>query len=379
MRLTSKRRAAGLIMALVAGGGLLAGSATASTAATGTASPAQFPVPVYGVNYDYAGAASFAAVNVGPLLKQLDPETLRYPGGTEADYFDWHTGQPTNGSSSYSFTLTDLYHAYQATGAPPIFDLNVLAAGNRLNTSDQVAMLTAAQNLGLPVKYVEIGNELYGGGATGAFAQAFPTGADYGKTVALYVQALHQHFKGVQVAADAVLNPAPGNPREQQWNSQLLATATGAGAPDALILHDYPGVTYNPFTSADVPPLFANAYTGISGLASAVKSLDGKPVWLTEYNFRGPYVPPKKRKPNPVTNTYARELYVAEFALMLPPIPDLTLADYFTALEQGTVFGAWATPADPGRAGRRDDRRGGPRCRVLGRDHRTGRAHAAGR
>jgi hypothetical protein len=162
MRLTSKRRAAGLIMAVVAGGGLLAGSATASTAATGTASPAQFPVPVYGVNDDYAGAASFAAVNVGPLLKQLDPETLRYPGGTEADYFDWHTGKPTNGSSSYSFTLTDLYHAYQATGAPPVFDLNVLAAGNRLNTSDQVAMLTAAQNLSLPVKYVEIGNELYG-------------------------------------------------------------------------------------------------------------------------------------------------------------------------------------------------------------------------
>jgi hypothetical protein len=345
MRLTSKRRAAGLIMAVVAGGGLLAGSATASTAATGTASPAQFPVPVYGVNDDYAGAASFAAVNVGPLLKQLDPETLRYPGGTEADYFDWHTGKPTNGSSSYSFTLTDLYHAYQATGAPPVFDLNVLAAGNRLNTSDQVAMLTAAQNLGLPVTYVEIGNELYGGGATGAFAQAFPTGADYGRTVALYVAALHRDFPGVKVAADAVLNGS--TTRAKDWNSQLLATATGAGAPDALILHDYPGVTYNPFTSADVPPLFATAYTAISGLTSAVQSLGGKPVWLTEYNFRGPYVPPAKRKPNPVQNSYARELYVAEWALMLPRIPDLTQADYFTAVAGGTEFGAWSDPGDP--------------------------------
>ncbi len=347
MRLSSKRRAGGLIAALVASGGLLAGSAAASTAATGTAQQAQFPVPSYGVNYDYDGTASFAAVNVGPLLKALDPQTLRYPGGTEADYFDWHTGKPTNGTSSYSFTLSDLESAYQATGAPPIFDLNVLAKANQLNTSDQLAMLTAAQKLGLPIKYVEIGNELYGGGATGAFAQAYPTGADYGKTVALYVKALHAQFKGVQVAADAVLNPAPGDPREQSWNSDLLATATGAGAPDALILHDYPGVTYNPFTSADVPPLFANAYAGISGLTSAVQSLDSKPVWLTEYNFRGPYVPPAKRQPNPVTNTYARELYVAEFALMLPRIPDLTIADYFTALEEGTVFGAWANPADP--------------------------------
>jgi hypothetical protein len=145
MRLTSKRRAAGLIMAVMVGGGLLAGSATASTAATETAAPAQFPVPVYGVNDDYAGAASFAAVNVGPLLKQLDPGTLRYPGGTEADYFDWHTGQPTNGSSSYSFTLTDLYHAYQATGAPPVFDRPAPSRARRAGSPDRPAGRRAAR------------------------------------------------------------------------------------------------------------------------------------------------------------------------------------------------------------------------------------------
>jgi len=341
MQVRWKRQVIGLIAALAASGALLAGSVTASVAAT---EPDMTPAPLYGVNYDYAGAATFHNVNVGPLLAQLDPATLRYPGGTEADYFDWSEGKPTNSSSSYEFKLAKLYDAYQATGAPPIFDLNVLTPGNQLNTADQVQMLADARSLGLPVKYVEIGNELYGGGATGTFAKAFPTGHAYGTTVALYVKTLHRDFPGVQVAADAVLNGS--TTREQQWNTQLLATATGAGAPDALILHDYPGLTDNPFTAADVPPLFANAYTAISDLASTVRSL-GKPVWLTEYNFRGPYVPPKQRKPNPVQNSYARELYVAEFALMLPRIPDLTLADYFTAVEQGTVFGAWANPADP--------------------------------
>lgn len=357
MRVTRTRRAGALIGALAAGG-LLVSAAAACTAtsaagragATGGPATSAPPGPapfgpgstLYGVNYDYAGTADFALANAGPLLKRLDPETLRWPDGTEADYFDWRTGMPTKNPGGYKFTLTDLYRAYQATGAPPIFDLNVLTPANRLNTSDQVEMLTAAHDLGLPIKYVEIGNELYGGGA---FRRAFPSGAVYGTTVAAYVKVLHRDFPGVQVAADAVLNPV--TVRQQQWNAQLLATAAGTGAPDALILHDYPGVTYKPFTTADLPPLFGSAYTAISDLTSAVRSLDGKPVWLTEYNFRGPYVPRDRRKPDPVVTSYAHELYLAEFALMLPRVPRLAMADNWVALAGGPEFGAWTTPASP--------------------------------
>lgn len=348
MRIAGKRRASALVATLLAGG-LIAGPVIASPAkagtvtaspATGCVPPARATSPLYGVNDDYLGAATFANVNVGPLLGELDPGTLRYPGGTEADFFKWQAGKPTKNAKTYKFTLAKLAKAYQATRAAPIFDLNVLNPKNKLNTTDQVNMLRAAKADGMPVKYVEIGNELYGGGT---FAKAFPSGTVYGRTVQAYVPVLHHDFPGVQVAADAVFDPS--NPRQQQWNSQLLATATGAGAPDALILHYYPGVIYDPFASADVPPLFGNAYTAISDLGSAVASLQGKPVWLTEYNYRGPYK--ERSEPNPVRTSYARELYLAAFALMLPRIPHLALADNFTALAEGTDFGDWTNPAKP--------------------------------
>jgi hypothetical protein len=342
MRIAGKRHACAPVAVLLAGG-LLGGLATASPAAASTATDctatATATSPLYGVNYDYLGAATFKDAKVEPLLARLDPGTLRYPGGTEADFFDWGTGMPTKGAKDYKFTLAKLEKAYKATGAAPIFDLNVLATGNRLNTTNMVNALKTARADGLPVKYVEIGNELYGGGQ---FAKTFTSGRVYGETVKVYVPVLHRDFPGVKVAADAVLNPT--NQHQQTWNRQLLATATGADAPDALILHDYPGLIYDPFTQADVPPLFANAYTAIKELTARVASLDGKPVWLTEFDYRGPYA--ERKKPNPVRTSYARELYVAEFALMLPRVPHLAQADYFSALG-GPDFGAWINPAQP--------------------------------
>jgi hypothetical protein len=346
MRIAGKRPASALIAASLAGGCLTAGataSASTATASAGTATPCTTKTssasPLYGVNYDYAGASEFRAANVEPLLRKLDPATLRYPGGTEADYFDWHKGMPTRNQHTYRFTLDKLKTACVATKAMPIFDLNVLTPANRLNTTDQVNMLKAAKAKGLPVKYVEIGNELYGGRG----AAAFPSGNKYASTVVAYVKALHRDFPGVRVAADAVF--AGSGPRQKNWNSQVLAATTGAGAPDALILHDYPGTIYDPFTQADVAPLFGEAYTEVKHLTSAVASLHGKPVWLTEYNFGGPFA--QRKKPNPVRTSYARELYVAEFALMLPRIPHLALADNWSALAGGKFFSAWTNPKSP--------------------------------
>ncbi|HJP77516.1 MAG TPA: hypothetical protein VJ914_24820 [Pseudonocardiaceae bacterium] len=304
-----------------------------------------FPTGFYGINWDYPSAAQFArTTNVDSLLGQLDPGTLRWPGGTSADYFDWRSGKPTgkNGQDNFTFTLADLDNAYKSTGATPMFDLNVLA--HPTDTADQLAMLSTAESMGMPIKYVEIGNELYGGGPNGEFANTFADGKKYGQTVALYVRALHAKFPGVQVAADGCLHPFTA--REQNWNNELLTTATGAGSPDAIILHSYPGLTDDPFTAADVPPLFANAYSGIDELSQAVRKLGGKPVWLTEFNFRGPYSPHKPTKPNPVDGSYARELYVAELAMMLPRVAHVNLVDYFTGVG-GSMFGAWINPLDP--------------------------------
>jgi hypothetical protein len=336
------RRRVWPLIAVLAGAGLTVATAPAQAegAAPSPATPTSLNSWFYGVNYDDAGAAEFRNANVDPLLKQLDAGTLRYPGGTEADFFNWRTGDSTKNPRGYRFTLSVLQKAYQATRATPIFDLNVLAPGHQQSAADQVAMLTNAKKLGLPVKYVEIGNELYGG----VGQNVFHTGAAYGKTVALYVQALQQHFPGVKVAADAVLDPSGA--RQQQWNSELLA-ASAKHPPDALILHYYPGTTYNPFTAADLPALFGGPYSAISQLTQVIKKLNGKPIWLTEYNFRGPWVPKGQRKPNPVQTSYARELYLAAYALMLPRVQRIAMVDNWSALAGGKSFSAWSNPKDP--------------------------------
>jgi hypothetical protein len=307
-----------------------------------TAWPARMPQAFYGVNFDLAGFEPFAHTDVGRLLAALEPATIRWPGGTEADFYDWHTGLDTQKPNRTPFTLGDLAAAYRATGAVPIFDLNVLAAANRANPSDQLVMLEQARRLGLPVRYVEIGNELYANGP--GFAEAYPDGAAYARTVAAYAEALHGAFPGVEVAADAVAFPE--DQRQQSWDKELLNGAVGAGSPDALIVHFYPGLYLKHLSPANLPYLFANAESSIAQLAQITSSLGDKPIWLTEYNFRGPYRAFRRQGVSPAERTYAHELYLAAFAAMLPRVKQLALVDNWTALGDG-FYGAWAGPQSP--------------------------------
>jgi hypothetical protein len=296
----------------------------------------------YGVNFELAGFEPFAKTDTAALLKVLEPATIRWPGGTEANFYDWHSGQSTQKPTKTPFTLGDLAAACRASGAVPIFDLNVLSPANRTNPSDQIAMLQAAQRLGLPVRYVEVGNELYSN-APGV-PEAFPDGTTYARTVSIYVQALHQAFPGVQVAADTI--PFAADERERSWDAQLLAAATGSGAPDALVVHFYPGLYQKPFVLSDVPALFENLFSSVQQLSQAIQGLGTRPVWLTEYNMRGPYSLFRKEGMPPAEKDYAHELYLAAFAAMLPRVPGVALVDNWTALADG-FYGAWQNPSAP--------------------------------
>jgi hypothetical protein len=341
-----RSRAALAALALVATACGAPHSAPGSTAQGSSippaAGPSRSPLGFYGVNFDDAGFEQFSRVDTSPLLAALEPATIRWPGGTEADFYDWHTGENQEKPGQVPFTLDDLGAAVRATGAVPIFDLNVLEQSNRTDPTDQIAMLKAASQLGLPVRYVEIGNELYSNGP--GFAQAFPDGTAYARTVSIYVQALHRAFPGVQVAADAVLSPL--DEREQSWDQELLAGAVGAGAPDALIVHFYPGLYFASPAAPDVPELFSNLYSSVAELSRTLEGLGGKPVWLTEYNFRGPYQVFRQEGPNPIERDFAHELYLAALAAMLPRVRGLVLADNWTAFGDG-LYGAWQNPSAP--------------------------------
>lgn len=131
--------------------------------------------PIEGTNLDYSGVVEpYADKSVVNAVTSLEPGTIRYPGGTIANYWDWQSGsvnQPTSTiktesgkiqtklgrHSTYGFTLTTLKKIINSTGAVPIFDLNVMTS----TLKDQIQMLQTAKQMGLPIRYVELGNEFY--------------------------------------------------------------------------------------------------------------------------------------------------------------------------------------------------------------------------
>ena len=315
---------------------------------TATLGPARsLPPGYFGFNFDYAGLKEYS----GDLLARysqaaaLLPGTLRYPGGTQANYFQWHLGYPVDPAAGqcltsrpgggFAFRLSDLKTAYGTTKAPPVFDLNVMTS----SLTCQLAMLQQAKQLGLPVKYVELGNELYIDSSDNV--HYFPTAADYGKTVAAYVKAVHQNFPHAQVAAVGAL---PQNTkRDRSWNQGMLAAARQAGGlPDAITLHVYP--TYNQaLTPGGLPGLFSEPYKEMQEISSVTGAMPVRlPTWLTEYNL----LPKHAANSNPAQTSYAQALFVTEMGLLLVHhVPSAQLIQLWAA------FGGDASYAYTGKAG----------------------------
>lgn len=313
--------AAGLTAASCAWDTSASGAVTQPGVSAKLGASRQLPAGFYGVNYDYGGASIYAKdTSVARQLAALGPGTLRWPGGTSANYFQWRQGYPVPGSADeFRFTLANLAAAYRGTGATPVFDINVMTS----SFAQQTDMLKAAQRTyKLPVKYVELGNEFYLSNAD--YKKAFPTAADYGKTVAADVRALHKAFPGVLVAA--VGSSLAGTARETGWNAGVLTVATGAGKPDAITLHDHPQYNMS-LTSSGLPALFAEAYSSAANLRKVTGEFPGTPAWVTEYGLSLHYT-----KGNPAQRTYANALFEDEAAVLLAQtVGDATLTNYWAA------------------------------------------------
>jgi hypothetical protein len=332
---------------MAAGLALSAGAVGTSTAAAASSKPGvtagfgmsrPLPQGFFGINYDYGGAPVY--VKDGSVAQQLaaaEPGTLRWPGGTSSNYFQWQKGYPVPEGTGkcrpsecqtdgFRFTLADLAAAYRSTGATPIFDLNVMTS----TLAQQIDMLKTAQNTDqLPVKYVELGNEFYLSRAD--YRKAFPTAGDYGKAVAADVKALHKAFPGVLVAA--VGSSGTGSARAAGWNAGMLEEATGAGQPDAVTLHDHPAYDQS-LTVSGLPDLFTEAYTSAASISQVTREFPGTPAWITEYGLSL-----HSTASNPAQLTYANALFEAEAAMLLAQkVSDATLVDYWAGFGPGLNY-----------------------------------------
>jgi hypothetical protein len=153
----------------------------------------------------------------------MAPGTLRYPGGAIANYWNWTSGLPDkeSGRPEYPFSLQDLKQLVTASGATPIFDLNIMTA----SLQSQVAMLRAAEHLGLPVRFIELGNEFYLSKPN--YLHSLPSALSYGKRVAAWIPTLHRDFPSAQIAAVGFAQSLSSNyvtSRESNWNATVLKT-----------------------------------------------------------------------------------------------------------------------------------------------------------
>jgi len=235
--------------------------------------------------------------------------------------------------------------------------------------ASQLAMLRHASALGLPVNFVELGNEFYLGKAD--YLAAFPSGAAYGSVAAAWIAALRAAFP--HAAVGVVSDPPPGSggggsPRGLTWDAQVFAALqSGPGAlraGDGATIHVYTpsGATANrdSFSLADVPQVLAQPFVLARAVAEAaarkVKSLPPcVNTWFTEYNLlffgRNGSLPPADV---PMWGTWADALVLATTTLqLLPTVPSAALLTHHELVgpaSSGDFFAsadAFAFPGSP--------------------------------
>ena len=301
--------------------------------------------PVNGSNLDYAGVGQdFAAPGVVIALRDYQGGTIRYPGGALANYWDWQNGsvdQPATTSSTgglkpgrhhdYGFTLHTLQGIVRETGTTPVFDLNLLTS----SLPNQLLMLKTAQSLGIPVRYIELGNEFYLN--FGSYLRVFPTAASYARTVARWAPAIRAEFPGAQIAAVGSLPQLTA--RERSWNRTLLSIA-GADI-NAVTLHDYSGPSGR---DPDPAQVLASAQTSWRSTLQVMAAIPSRyRIWFTEFNLsqqgRSGGEPARG-------TTWIHGLYAAEMMALFDQSPRVELDDYWDLFSTPSI-GAFTSGRAP--------------------------------
>lgn len=249
--------------------------------------------------FGFNGASIVQNINTDLLLDPRLQEQLatfptrliRVPTGTAAQWIDWRTGAfiddpsspfVTIGGDRHPVTLRDWATLITTTKATPVWDLNVVTS----TLDDQIAMLEAAQDLGMPVRYVELGNELWD--SRSIYPSIYPSGTDYAKAMNVWIPALRRRFGDIRIA---VSGADPSDPffsevfgaRYRGWNREVLATIQGA---DAIAIHPYWTLPELAEPGSDVASTLTAGLDAwrrfTTGTLPEIPA--GMEVWLTEWN-----------------------------------------------------------------------------------------------
>ena len=229
-------------------------------------------------------------------IAELDPGNFRYPGGTVGNFWDWKTGyfdavgkeykvMSAASEGTFPYHLEDVKKIYDRSGGAtePIYMLNMLTSAYEY----QLEMLKHAQKIGLPVRYIELGNEFYMDDhpKNYNYLNHYPNIKDYVDTCRIWVPKLRKEFPEARIAMIAINNPAgwtgANRERSREWNRVLIENMTGFDV-DAFTFHNYAKNNFEDQTPEDMiaQSIQRADFQGIK------RGIPAKyPYWVTEYNF----------------------------------------------------------------------------------------------
>lgn len=245
-------------------------------------------------------------------LRTFNPQIIRYPGGTVGDFWDWKNGWVDTTAlppkyQSWPRTYPYAPHSLEALAAfANSLDADVLFSLNAYHgtLSSQVELLRSAQDAGLPIRYVELGNEYYFDQPR--YAKRYSSGEAYGQEMKTWDASVSSTFDSVKVATIATLTKRGYSDRRSGWNEGVQRAM---GAREVVSVHPYMYVNQPHVTPAvDTVAFFSIPFQRINRLRNETYS--APELWVTEYNLIGPHTPP-------VRTTWAHGLSVGAYTMLL--------------------------------------------------------------
>lgn len=308
-------------------------------------------------------------------LKAMDLAFVRFPGGSQSNYYDWRTGlldmPSTPRSSPYMRFWAEIAPKIR-TGFPQGVKIaeytkfarevgaEVVLVPNLETSSivEQVEWFRQMQAAGVVPRYVELGNEFWiAMGFDPDVLKRWPDEPTTMRIMKQYCDALRPYFPpgtrvAVQSAASAFWlrgNPVrPAGRRLRQWDVDLKP----AGWFDAVTIHPYPrmdtimgerGAAQGWHRPEEAMKLFrallAHCDQGTDCVIADVRQrLPDKDIWVTEWNTRGADYQ-SKDEPTPAMHVQL----VSRMTFALLRHREVTMSLFFTLnfLRHGPAGGAF--------------------------------------
>lgn len=300
-------------------------------------------------------------------VNSLNPTSLRIPGGDVGNYWNWQRGgliEYTNAlPSGLPFFLRFRARQYtagklpnfkaglEATNTDPIFVVNMLTS----NLESQLEMLQSAQDLGINIKYIELGNEFYFNIPN--YKKTFPNPRSYGLEAKKWAEEIKKQFPDATISVVGVV-PAPEKPpRLQHWNRVMRGTVLPS--TDAITLHiynghglsdqSYPKESFPFFQDNEVATILGEPFRNWQKLkndANYQAIPNNKKIWITEYNLFEDIFRDGQEKPIPrVAGSWAHGLYNLATSLLFLEEPRIELICNHSLIES-SIFGAIFSSSD---------------------------------